>query len=177
MSCEVLFPCASYLQIWQSGKSPHTNPSPGKNSKTTRRRKRRRKRRKPPPPPPLLLTHRQIHQLLIRSRTNGAVSQPLARRRRARRAKSLSLSLCQNRSPNLCQSLNRNLHLQPPRPQQTTCGDFPRPARRKRARRARSVKSLLFKYLTSRVARIDVLTARWCDYPGRAQSKRARLGG
>jgi hypothetical protein len=129
--------------------APHTNLSPGRKPKKTRRRERERKRKKQPP----LLMFQQIHQLLIRWTTNGAVS-PL---QATRRANSLSLSLCQNQSPNrlLNRSLNRSLH-QLPRPQQTTCGDFLRLARRRRARKARSVTSLLFMYLASGVSRIGV---------------------
>jgi hypothetical protein len=134
----------------------HTNLSPGRKLKKTRRRKRRRKRRKPLPPL-LLLMFQQIHQLLIRWTTNGAASPLLARRRKARKANSLSLNLCQNPSQNrlLNRSPNRSLH-QLPRPQRTTCGDFLRPARRRRARKARSVKSLLFMYLASGASRIGV---------------------
>jgi hypothetical protein len=109
-----------------------------------RKRKRRRKKRKPLPQP-LLLKLQLIRQLLIRWTTNGAVSPLQARRRRARRARLLSLSLCRNQSLNpnrlLNQSPNRSQH-QLLRPQQTTCGDFLRRARRRRARKARSVKSL-----------------------------------
>jgi hypothetical protein len=115
---------------------------------TTRKRKKRRKKRKPPPPL-LLLKFQRIRRLLIRWKTNGAVSpQQAARRRKARRAKLLSLNLCQSQSqsqnPNhlLNQSPNRSQH-QLLRPRQTTCGDFLRPARRRRARKEpRSVKSL-----------------------------------
>jgi hypothetical protein len=136
--------------------APHTNLSPGRKPKKTRRRRRERKRKKQPPPL-LPLMFQQIHQLLIRWTTNGEVSPLQARRRRARRANSPSLSLCQNQNPNrlLNRSLNRSLHLLP-RPQQTTCGDFLRPARRRRARKARSVTSLLFMYLASGVSRIGV---------------------
>jgi hypothetical protein len=112
-----------------------------------RKRKRRRKKRKPLPQP-LLLKLQLIRQLLIRW-TNGAVlPQQAARRRKARRAKLLSLNLCQSQSqsqnPNhlLNQSPNRSQH-QLPRLQQTTCGDFLRLARRRRARKEpRSVTSL-----------------------------------
>jgi len=137
--------------LWQSVTllSPHnTNSSPGKTEKTTRKRKKRRKKRKPPPPLLLLLKFQRIRRLLIRWKTNGAVSpQQAAKRRKARRAKLLSLNLCQSQSqsqnPNhlLNQSPNRSQH-QPPRPQQTTGGDFLRPAKRRRARKARSVMSL-----------------------------------
>ena len=110
-----------------------------------RKRKRRRKKRKPLPQP-LLRKLQLIRQLLIRWTTNGAVSPLQARRRRARRARLLSLSLCRNQSQNpnrlLNQSPNRSQH-QLLRPRQTTCGDFLRPARRRRARKEpRSVKSL-----------------------------------